>query len=94
MYINRPSATDNTEFDDPKCKATQLKVMSSAQYLKEHMKDVPIHVIPCIATRTDLGQNVAAERSMGYYRPSSMELYASCSPIWIRYNMDQLSFTI
>ncbi len=61
MYINRPSATDNTEFDDPKCKATQLKVMSSAQYLKEHIKDVPIHVIPCIATRTDLGQSVAAQ---------------------------------
>lgn len=61
MYVNRPTAAGNLEFDDPKRKATQLKVMSSAQYLAEHLKDVPIHVIPCIATRTDLGQSVAAQ---------------------------------
>lgn len=61
LYINRPSAAGNLEFDDPKRKATQLKIMSSARYLAEHLSEVPIHVIPCIATRTDHEQTVAAQ---------------------------------
>lgn len=60
-YVNRPNAAGNLKFDDPKRKATQLKIMSSAQYLVEHLKEVPIHVIPCVAARTDLGQAVAAQ---------------------------------
>ena len=60
MYVNRPSAAGNLEFNDPKRKATQLKITSSARYLVEHLSQVPIHVIPCIATRTDFGHTIAA----------------------------------
>jgi len=60
-YVNRPNAAGNLKFDDPRRKATQLKIMSSAQYLAEHLKEVPIHVIPCITPRTDLGQTVTAQ---------------------------------
>jgi nitroreductase len=60
-YVNRPNAAGNLKFDDPRRKATQLKIMSSAQYLAEHLKEVPIHVIPCVTPRTDLGQTVAAQ---------------------------------
>jgi hypothetical protein len=62
--------------------------MSSAQYLVEQLKEVPIHVIPCVAARTDLGQTVAAERSMWFYWPSSMDLYVSSPFIWLRHDMD------
>jgi nitroreductase len=60
-YVNRPNAAGNLKFDDPRRKATQLKIMSSAQYLAEHLKEVSIHVIPCVTPRTDLGQTVAAQ---------------------------------
>ena len=31
-YVNRPNAAGNLKFDDPRRKATQLKIMSSTQY--------------------------------------------------------------
>jgi nitroreductase len=32
---------------------TTKKVISSAQYLADHLAEVPVHVIPCIEGRTD-----------------------------------------
>lgn len=39
--------------DDPDDVATTRRVMSSAQYLADHLHEVPVHVIPCIEGRTD-----------------------------------------
>jgi nitroreductase len=33
--------------------ATQLRVYSSADYLAEHLHEVPVYVIPCVTGRTD-----------------------------------------
>ena len=48
-YVNLPIAASNIKFDDPKRNATQSRIMSSAKYLVDHLKEVPVHVIPCIA---------------------------------------------
>jgi nitroreductase len=45
---------------DPARRAVQQRVRASAQYLADHMHEVPVHVIPCIAGRTD-GQPAAAQ---------------------------------
>jgi nitroreductase len=39
--------------DDPRARTPQAKVRASAQYLADHMQDVPVLVIPCIKGRTD-----------------------------------------
>ena len=41
--------------DDPAYVETTRRVVSSAQYLADHMGEVPVHVIPCIEGRTDSG---------------------------------------
>jgi nitroreductase len=46
--------------DDPVRRATQERVRTSAQYLADHMHEVPVHVIPCIQGRTD-GQPAARQ---------------------------------
>lgn len=40
-------------YADPARQATQARVTSSADYLAEHMHEVPVLVVPCIAQRTD-----------------------------------------
>ncbi len=42
-----------TTYDDPNRQATQNRVRSSADYLAEHLHEVPVHVIPCITPRPD-----------------------------------------
>ena len=43
----------NTTFDDPARNATQQRVASSSRYLADHMGEVPVLVLPCIAERTE-----------------------------------------
>lgn len=38
---------------DPEQAHTMDRIMSSSQYLAEHMHEVPVHVIPCIQARLD-----------------------------------------
>ncbi len=52
MYVNLPAAAPNLKFDSPERNATQVRVTASSQYLVDHMHEVPVHVIPCIAGRT------------------------------------------
>ena len=61
-YVNRPNAAGNLKFDDPRRKATQLNNVICS-ILAEHLKEVPIHVIPCVTPRTDLGQTIATQRA-------------------------------
>jgi nitroreductase len=41
-YLKLPTV----KFDDPKHNATQERIVSSAKYLVEHLKEVPVYVIP------------------------------------------------
>jgi nitroreductase len=45
-YVNLPLAV---KFNDSKRNAIQSRIMSSAKYLVDHLKEVLVHVIPCIA---------------------------------------------
>ncbi|MSO86369.1 MAG: nitroreductase family protein [Acidimicrobiia bacterium] len=53
MYGNPDAALANLPQDDPAFIATTKKVITSAQYLADHLAEVPVHVIPCIEGRTD-----------------------------------------
>ena len=53
FYGNPDAALASLPQDDPAFIATTKKVISSAQYLADHLAEVPVHVIPCIAGRTD-----------------------------------------
>ena len=46
----REAAGDPDAVDDPGARQTQ-RVISSAQYLAQHMGEVPVHIIPCIEGR-------------------------------------------
>jgi nitroreductase len=53
MYGDPDAALARLPQDDPGYIETTRKVISSAQYLADHMGEVPVHVIPCIEGRTD-----------------------------------------
>lgn len=53
MYGDAEAATARLPSDDPGYVATTRRVISSAQYLADHLAEVPVHVIPCIEGRTD-----------------------------------------
>lgn len=51
IYRNLPSAAGKLFADDPQRAPIQQRVMDSAEYLAAHMREVPVHVIPCINGR-------------------------------------------
>ncbi|MFZ6004226.1 MAG: nitroreductase family protein [Actinomycetota bacterium] len=53
MYGNPDAVVANLPKDDPAYVETTKRVISSAQYLADHMGEVPVHVIPVIEGRTD-----------------------------------------
>jgi nitroreductase len=53
MYGDPEAAAARLPQDDPVYLETTKKVVSSAQYLADHLAEVPVHVIPCIEGRTD-----------------------------------------
>lgn len=52
-YLTAPGAAPNLQFSDPARVATQVRVTASAQYLADHLHEVPVHVIPCLLGRAD-----------------------------------------
>jgi nitroreductase len=61
MYGNPDAVLANLPKDDPAYAATTARVISSAQYLADHMGEVPVLVIPVIEGRTDNGAPVALQ---------------------------------
>jgi nitroreductase len=59
-YRASGDAAANQPMSDPTRHATQIRVTDSARYLAEHIHEAPVHVIPCIADRTD-GRPAAAQ---------------------------------
>lgn len=53
IYVTLPIAAPNLKFDDPARNEGQLRVTDSAQYLADHLQDVPVHVIPCLMGRLE-----------------------------------------
>ncbi|MEO7428794.1 MAG: nitroreductase family protein [Acidimicrobiales bacterium] len=53
MYGDPDAVTARLPEDDPAYVAATKRVISSAQYLADHMAEVPVHVIPVIEGRTD-----------------------------------------
>lgn len=53
MYGNPDAVLENLPQDDTAFVETTRKVISSAQYLADHLAEVPVHVIPCIEGRTE-----------------------------------------
>jgi nitroreductase len=47
-YLKSPGAAGKLYSDDPERAPVQTRVGESVAYLGEHMKDVPVHVIPCL----------------------------------------------
>ncbi len=50
-YREMPIAAGNLFQDDPQRAPQQRRVMDSAQYLADHLHEVPVHVIPCLEGR-------------------------------------------
>jgi nitroreductase len=53
MYGNPDAVLGNLPQEDTAYVETTKKVISSAQYLADHLAEVPVHVIPCIEGRTE-----------------------------------------
>jgi nitroreductase len=53
IYRASPTSPRNQVIGDPVRRATYERVRGSADYLAEHLHEVPVHVIPCIAGRLD-----------------------------------------
>jgi nitroreductase len=60
IYLTLLSATPNLTFDDSIRNAAQTRIYASAQYLVDHLHEVPVHVIPCILGRTE-GQSIITQ---------------------------------
>lgn len=53
MYGDPDAVVERLPADDPDYVAATKRVISSAQYLADHLAEVPVHVIPCIEGRTE-----------------------------------------
>lgn len=53
LYRTSGFATAGIPLDDPERARTQDRVVDSAQYLADHMGEVPVLVIPCLEGRVD-----------------------------------------
>lgn len=63
MYGNPEAVVSNLPQDDPDYVSATRRVISSAQYLADHMHEVPVLVIPVIEGRTD-GMPVAMQAAI------------------------------
>ncbi|GAB4202447.1 MAG: nitroreductase family protein [Roseiflexaceae bacterium] len=53
VYISGSYAARSQGADNPERAATQMRVGESAQYLTDHLHEVPVHIIPCITPRPE-----------------------------------------
>lgn len=78
IYRDLPMAAGNIVTGDPLRDVTQQKVMSSAEYLAEHLHEAPVHVIPCIEGRVD-GQPLMFSASvLGSVIPATWSFMLAC----------------
>ncbi len=70
-YIKLPTSITNIKFEDPKRNATQKRIISSAEYLVDHLALVPVYVIPCIAAGTEGQPTVVQSAVWGSIAPAA-----------------------
>ena len=51
IYLTLPISIPNLKFADPARNEGQVRVADSAQYLADHLQEVPVFVIPCLMGR-------------------------------------------
>jgi nitroreductase len=66
-----PTSMRNQVIEDPERRAVYQRVMSSSDYLAEHMHEVPALVIPCIAGRLEQLPLVGQAASWGSILPAT-----------------------
>ena len=59
LYLNTPGIRPTYEESDPR-QQQMPRVVDSASYLAQHLHEAPVHVIPCIEGRTDVGATPVA----------------------------------
>jgi nitroreductase len=57
-YKPSPFSVYSVRFDDPQWEATRPRVIESLEHLVEHIHEVPVHVVPCVAFRPPENANV------------------------------------
>jgi nitroreductase len=71
QYRTSPTSNRRASFDDPARQAVQQRVASSADYLIDHIHEVPVHVIPCVSPRTDGLPGPAQSGAWGTIAPAT-----------------------
>jgi nitroreductase len=66
-----PTSMRNQVIEDPERRAVYQRVMASSDYLAEHMHEVPVLVIPCIAGRLDQLPVVGQAATWGSILPAT-----------------------
>jgi len=66
-----PTSMRNQVIEDPERRAIYQRVMSSSDYLAEHLHEVPVLVIPCIAGRLEQLPVVGQAASWGSILPAT-----------------------
>ena len=61
----------NARYDDPRQDASRPRIQASLEHLVEHLHDVPVHVIPCITSRTDNQPTVLQSAMWGSVVPAT-----------------------
>ena len=62
-YLTQDYAAPRLTFADPTHTAMQARVTSSAQYLADHLHDVPVLVVPCLLGRPE-GQDMVVQSAL------------------------------
>ena len=85
IYLTLPEAAPNLNFNSPERNAVQIRVTASAQYLADHLHEVPVHVIPCIAGRTNDQPAVIHSAQWGTIVPAAWSfMLAARARGWLR----------
>jgi nitroreductase len=71
IYRASPTSARNTVIEDPVRRATYERVRASADYLAEHIHEVPVHLIPCIAGRLEAQPVVVQAGRWGSILPAT-----------------------
>jgi nitroreductase len=50
-YKPSPFSVYSLRFDEPQWEAARARIIESLEYLVEHIHQVPVHVVPCVAFR-------------------------------------------
>src|SRR5438067_261200 len=66
-----PTSMRNQVIEDTERRAVYRRVMSSSDYLAEHMHEVPVLVIPCVAGRLEQLPVVSQAASWGSILPAT-----------------------